>query len=241
MHLRLNRKGPLPVFVQLKAQLAHRIQTGEWRPGRRLPTVRQLAELLRINRNTASRVFSELEREGFLSCERGRGTFVARRQAGVRGERARELLFVLDEAIGQARRLGFNAAAFAAALYARAHASAAARARRVPVLFVGCGRSELQRMRRELARALPLQVHARLIADLARMVRRDPGTLAKYPLVVTTAVHVPEVRRLLGKNGRKVVGLAAEDLLRRKLKHLPLLDRAGIERLRRRLATHAFR
>ena len=56
MRLSLSRKSPLPIHVQLKAQLAHLIQAGEWAPGRRLPTGRQLAERLRINRNTASRV-----------------------------------------------------------------------------------------------------------------------------------------------------------------------------------------
>ena len=84
MHLRLNRKSPLPIHIQLKAQLAHLIQAGEWSPGRRLPTVRQLAGSLRINRNTASRVFADLAREGHLSCERGRGTFVSPRRAGGR-------------------------------------------------------------------------------------------------------------------------------------------------------------
>src|SRR3972149_4893317 len=88
MHLRLNRKSPLPIHIQLKAQLAHLIRGGEWLPGRRLPTVRQLAGSLRINRNTASRGFADLAREGHLSCERGRGTFGSPRRAGGGRERA---------------------------------------------------------------------------------------------------------------------------------------------------------
>src|SRR3989304_4617080 len=105
MHLRLNRKSPLPIHIQLKAQLAHLIQAGEGLPGRRLPPVRQLAGSLRINRNTASRVFADLAREGHLSCERGRGTFVSPRRAGGRRERTRELLLLLDEAMGRGRRV----------------------------------------------------------------------------------------------------------------------------------------
>src|SRR3972149_853270 len=125
MHLRLNRKSPLPIHIQLKAQLAHLIQAGEWSPGRRLPTLRQLAGALRINRDTPpSRVFAELAREGHLSCERGRGTFVSPRRAGGRRERTRELLLLLDEAMGRARRLGVSPAGVAAALYARAPAPA---------------------------------------------------------------------------------------------------------------------
>lgn len=229
MHLRLNRKSPLPIHIQLKAQLAHLIQAGEWLPGRRLPTVRQLAGSLRINRNTASRVFAELAREGHLSCERGRGTFVSPRRAGGRRERTRELLLLLDEAMGRARRLGFSPMGFAAALYARAHASAgAARMRKARVLAVECNRPRLRRLSRELAEALPLRVDSLLIKDL------DP--LQKYPPVVTTFFHVREVQRLMGRTGRAVVGVPADDRLRRVLRHVPLVDRAGIEMLRRRLA-----
>jgi len=258
MHLRLNRKGHLPIHVQLKAQLAHLIQSGEWSPGRQLPTVRRLAVLLHINRNTAARVFAELEREGYLTCERGRGTFVCPRRAGARGGRTRELLWVLDEALGQARRLGFGPVAFAAALYARAHASAGAlRVRKVPVLFVECNPPRLQRFSRQLVRALPLRVEALLVKDLERRVRRDPGSLEKYRLVVTTLSHLRETRRLLGGTGRDVVGLPAEKLhpvpacgvsarsLRGLLNRARVdegrLDRAGIDRLRRRLAVHARR
>ena len=237
MHLRLNRKSPLPIHIQLKAQLAHLIEAGEWAPGRRLPTVRQLAGSLRINRNTASRVFAELAREGHLSCERGRGTFVSPRRAGGRRERTRELLLLLDEAMGRARRLGFSPMGFAAALYARAHASAgAARVRKARVLAVECDRPRLRRLSRELAAALPLRVDSLLIKDLDRQVRRDPRSLQKYPPVVTTCFHVREVQRLMGRTGRAVVGVPADDRLRRVLRHVPLVDRAGIEMLRRRLA-----
>ncbi len=234
MHLRLNRKSPLPIHIQLKAQLAHLIQAGEWSPGRRLPTMRQLAGSLRINRNTAARVFAELAREGHLFCERGRGTFVSPRRAGGGRERTRELLLLLDEAMGRARRLGFNPRGFAAALYARAHASAgAARPRKARVLAVECDRSRLRQLSRELAEALPLRVDSLLIKDL------DP--LQKYPPVVTSFFHVREVQRIMGGTGRAVVGLPADDRLRRVLRHVPLVDRAGIEMLRRRLATHAHR
>lgn len=242
MHLKLNRKSSLPIHIQLKAQLAHVIQAGEWSPGRRLPTVRQLAGSLRINRNTASRVFAELAREGYLSCERGRGTFVSPRRAGGKPERTRELLLLLDEAMGRARRLGFSPAGFAAALYARAHASAEGpRVRKALVLVAECDRPRLRRLGRELALALPLRVDAFLIKGLERRIRQDPRSLAKYPLVVTTCFHVREIQRLLGRTGGKVVGLPAHDLLRRKLGHVPLLDWAGIEMLRQRLATSAHR
>src|SRR5574337_798364 len=81
MDLTVNRQSQLPIHVQLKAQLTHLIEAGQLAPGTQLPTVRQLAGFLRINRNTAARVFADLEREGYLMCEAGRGTFVAQPRA----------------------------------------------------------------------------------------------------------------------------------------------------------------
>ncbi len=62
--------------MQLKDQIKCAIATGRLRPGEQLPTVRQLAVELRINPNTVSRVYSELEREGLLATRQGKGSFV---------------------------------------------------------------------------------------------------------------------------------------------------------------------
>ncbi|WP_242868777.1 GntR family transcriptional regulator [Desulfotomaculum copahuensis] len=62
--------------MQLKEQIRYAVATGRLKPGDRLPTVRQLAVELRINPNTVSRVYSELEKEGLLATRQGKGTFV---------------------------------------------------------------------------------------------------------------------------------------------------------------------
>ncbi len=206
MKLRLNRKAPLPVHAQLKAQLAHLIETGRWAAGTRLPTVRQLAGTLRINRNTVSKVFGELERERYLSCERGRGTFVSPRKRERKRAGLGPLLATIDEATRAARRLGLAPAAVAAAVYARALSGPPARRRR-SVLFVECCRSRLQHLGRELAGALPARVESLLLEDLRRLARRSPRALRRYALVATTFCHVNEVKRLLGGSALDVVGL----------------------------------
>ncbi len=213
MDLTLNRKSPLPIHVQLKAQLAHLIQAGQLAPGTRLPTVRQLAGFLRINRNTVAKVFAELEREAYLSCEPGRGTFVSRpkAEAGARSEKMRALLTVVDAAMEKAQHLGFSSGEFAAALYARAHsAPTPSRVRKVPALFVECNRPQLTRFSAELREALPLRLDSLLIEDLERMVRRAPRSLRRYALVVTTFFHAHELQRLLADTGMEVVALLAE-------------------------------
>jgi len=228
--LRLNRKSALPIHVQLKAQLAHLIQTGRWTPGMRLPTVRQLAGVLRINRNTASKVFAELQRGGYLSCEAGRGTFVAPRKSAGKSEKLRELLAMMDEATRRARQLGFAPAELAAAFYARTTSGGGARVPKVPVLFAECTRPRLRCLSGQLAQALPIRVDSLLIKDLHRMVRRSPASLGRYALVVTTFFHAYEVKKLLVGTAVEVVGLSAqasqETLMR--LAALPEGTRVGV-------------
>jgi len=213
MDLRLNRKSQLPIHAQLKAQLSHLIQAGQLAPGAQLPTVRQLAGFLRINRNTVSKVFAELEREGYLSCEPGRGTFVSppKAEAGARSQKMRNLLALVDEAVDKARRLGFSPAEFAGALYARAQtAPTPDRIHKVPALFVECNRPQLKSFSAELEKALPLRLDSLLITDLERMARKAPRALQQYALIITTFFHAHEIQRLLAGTGIEVVGLLAE-------------------------------
>jgi GntR family transcriptional regulator len=67
----------IPIYVQLRDQLAALIGRGLLKPGTRLPTMREVAVSLRIDLNTVQRAYAELEREGLLTLVRGRGTFVA--------------------------------------------------------------------------------------------------------------------------------------------------------------------
>ena len=69
----------LPVWIQVKNRIAYLIGSGEYSAGDRLPTVRALAVDLDISYNTVNRAYMDLEREGYISTRKGRGTFVAER------------------------------------------------------------------------------------------------------------------------------------------------------------------
>ena len=67
----------LPVWIQIKNRLSFLIASGEYKAGDRLPTVRALAIDLDISYNTVNRAYMDLEREGYISTRKGRGTFVS--------------------------------------------------------------------------------------------------------------------------------------------------------------------
>jgi len=81
----------VPIYSQITGQVKSRILSGSLRPGDQLPSVRELAVRLAVNPNTVARAYQELEREGWVRTERGRGTFVADRPP-VDGRSARELV-----------------------------------------------------------------------------------------------------------------------------------------------------
>jgi len=67
----------VPIYVQLREQLAAAIGRGDLQPGAQLPTMREVAVALAIDLNTVQRAYGELEAEGLLVKIQGRGSFVA--------------------------------------------------------------------------------------------------------------------------------------------------------------------
>ncbi|GGA76421.1 hypothetical protein GCM10011507_29750 [Edaphobacter acidisoli] len=67
----------VPIYVQIKEQIRHAIETGAISAGDQLPGIRSLAETLIINPNTVIKVYRELEQEGVLEILHGLGAFVA--------------------------------------------------------------------------------------------------------------------------------------------------------------------
>ncbi len=68
--------GDAPIYAQLMEQLKAGIVSGEFPPGGRLPSVRELAAEAGVNPNTMQRSLAELEREGLVVSQRTAGRFV---------------------------------------------------------------------------------------------------------------------------------------------------------------------
>jgi GntR family transcriptional regulator len=66
-----------PISRQIVDGVRFRIATGELRTGELLPSVRGLAQQLRINPNTVAKAYAELTTEGWLEARQGQGLFVA--------------------------------------------------------------------------------------------------------------------------------------------------------------------
>jgi GntR family transcriptional regulator len=106
----IDHTDPLPIYAQLDRAIRLAVATGKLRRGDQLPTVRQLAVLLRINANTVAKVYAELERAGVVATQRGVGTFIqnGENEALSLSERQRQLAALADEFLDKSVVLGFT-------------------------------------------------------------------------------------------------------------------------------------
>lgn len=74
---RVNEKSVVPIWIQIRKRLVYLISTGKFERGQRLPSVRELSVELGVNYNTVNKVYQDLERDGYIYTQRGRGTFVS--------------------------------------------------------------------------------------------------------------------------------------------------------------------
>lgn len=76
MDITIVATSPEPVYEQIVRQIQDGVASGELPPGAPLPTVRQLATDLQLNRNTVARAYKQLEDRGVILTAGRRGTFV---------------------------------------------------------------------------------------------------------------------------------------------------------------------
>ena len=75
------------VYLQLIDIIKQKIMSGEYQPGQRMPSVRELAADAAVNPNTMQRALTELEREGLLYTQRTNGRFVSEDAGMIEGIR----------------------------------------------------------------------------------------------------------------------------------------------------------
>lgn len=73
----LDRNSPVPFYIQLKHALEEQIERGEWQAGDRIPAEAELCELFGVSRTVVRQALKEMEFEGRIVRQKGRGTFIA--------------------------------------------------------------------------------------------------------------------------------------------------------------------
>lgn len=109
MNIKLTNSGSVPIYEQIASQIKGMILGGELHEGDMLPSMRALAQDLRVSIITTKKSYEMLEREGLIESCTGRGSFVsAQNPEMLREQNLREIEGKLGEAVDIAKRSGIS-------------------------------------------------------------------------------------------------------------------------------------
>ena len=109
MEIFLSNAGQEPIYAQIARQIKQQILSGQLRAGEPLPSIRLLAKELRISVITTKRAYEELEADGFIVTQAGRGSFVAAQNPVLlREEHLKKMENCLQNAVDAARLGGIS-------------------------------------------------------------------------------------------------------------------------------------
>jgi GntR family transcriptional regulator len=110
MELQIDPSSNLPIYAQVIDRVKHMVATGVLKPGDQLPTVRQLGVEMRVNPNTIARAYTELAREGVITTQQGRGTYIAEKPdaASLSRLRRERLQAMVGRLVLEALSLGYQ-------------------------------------------------------------------------------------------------------------------------------------
>jgi len=169
---------------KVREHLMTSLHLGRLRPGDRVASVRRLADITGLNRQTIHRAYNALAKEGFLDVRPGAGTFVAQAPGTHHDQDA--LTRAVNLCRGQAAALGLSAGAFADFI----HGTLNGGLHGLPVVVVECNREQTEMIGRDVRAGLGVAARTVLLDDL----RADPaGALAGAWGAVTTDCHRAEV------------------------------------------------
>jgi len=109
--IKVDMRGFVPLYEQVKAEIRRLAALGAVKPHDPLPSIRELAAEILVNPNTVARAYRELEQEGLIYTQKGRGSFLSARRAQDMGRDIEaHLNRKMDEAVREIRKFGLSPA-----------------------------------------------------------------------------------------------------------------------------------
>ena len=110
MDIIISNQNNAPIYEQIVSQIKAQIMNGSLKEGDALPSMRALAQSLRISVITTKRAYEELERDGFIESYTGRGSFVKKQNTEfIREEQLKKIEAMLSQVCDIAQESGITA------------------------------------------------------------------------------------------------------------------------------------
>jgi len=96
----------MPIYRQIILQFSRAFVRGDIKPGDRIPSIRELSVIVKVNTNTIQRVYQEMEREGLINSRRGTGYFFTEDLTMLKETRVKLAHASLHSFVAEMRALG---------------------------------------------------------------------------------------------------------------------------------------
>ncbi|UFJ41749.1 GntR family transcriptional regulator [Brevibacillus humidisoli] len=210
--------------TQIKEQLKWMIGIGAIKPGELLPPASQLADRLKVNRNTVNLVYTQLRDEGIVAIQKGRGTQVVDGPIIEALKKTRTAMHALLESMftaAEEQGLDLYELVYASCAFVQLHNNAAVHKTRI--LFIECREHDHLFYKREVERCTHAEVRPLFLEDLVSGNVLLEEALTQSDVVVTTLNHDDEVKALLSAKAKPLFTIGATADM------APLLDIARMD------------
>lgn len=216
MSIELNRKSGVALYLQIKQYITAQIQEGRWHPGSKLPTERELANMLNVSRSTVSVAYKELEDENILISKQGKGTFVAEEILNKQKEQIKKYL---EQFVTEAVKQGYNKKDITKMVDQLAK-KRIKQYSNVHILFIECNKEQVDFFSSELSNESGILVKPLVLNYIYNNQEEFFKIASSYDLIVTTFFHYNEVKSLLRKLriNKEVIAISLEPKLETMIK-----------------------
>lgn len=201
--LELKKDADSPAYKQIIEKIVSLVQSGRLKAGDKLPPERELADTLGVARGTVKKAYEELARDHVIDVSRGRGSFVSQHQDVVTGRRKDRAIRAISTMIAELTALKFSLREIKNFVDLKI-AEHEERLEQCHVALIDCNPEALAIYERQVT-ALSRIGTTRFLLDQLREDAAPGAKLAPYGLIITTATHYDELRRMLPAHAKKLL------------------------------------
>lgn len=199
MKFSIDKNGTVSIYQQLVNQIMRRVQSGELPAGKKLPTVRELADQIGIARGTVKHAYEELERQGIIKMTRGKGTFV-QEQAQQESSAKVRAMNAIEKLLDEMESLSFSPQEiqmfFNLKLRERMEHDD-----NVCIIFIDCNPETLTNIINQISVIPNIEAHKLLLSDALK----EPFVMDDFAdLVVTTSTHMNQLSGVVANKDKLV-------------------------------------
>lgn len=214
MELNIKRDSSFTIHVQLKEQIKGLILNNLLPEGSQLPTVRQLGEFLRINKNTASKVYKELEEEGYVHSVKGKGTFVKKCEKPLK---TKEFIEAVEGVLKKGIEYGLSLEEIWGIVYSKSQhfKMLEARDRSRKIAIIECNSSSMKEFKQMIvSQAGKVEIETVYIDELKNGFENVEKRIKDIEIIVIPYIHFEEVNKELTKLEKEVIIIGTSQSLK---------------------------